>query len=74
MGSVLLTNPEIKEMVAVGHNGRVYSLKIGKGKRPGLKDFYYTADDLYYKYKNQGDKAVKLIAKKTRLDLYCSWR
>ena len=62
--SVLLTNPEIEEMVAVGHNGRVYSLKIGKGKRPGLKDFYYTADDLYYKYKNQGDKAVKLIAKK----------
>ena len=35
--SVLLTNPEIKEMIAVGHKGRVYSLRIGKGKRPTVE-------------------------------------
>ena len=56
--SVLLTNPEIKEMVAVGHNGRVYSLKIGKGKRPTVEAFLPMYKNFYNKYKNQGDKIV----------------
>ena len=62
--SVLLTNPEIKEMVAVGHNGRVYSLKIGKGKRPTVEAFLPMYKNFYNKYKNQGDKIVKMIAEK----------
>ena len=51
--SVLLTNPEIKEMVAVGHNGRVYSLRIGKGKRPVLKDFLKVYRDFFDKNNQQ---------------------
>ena len=54
--SVLLTNPEIKEMVAVGHNGRVYSLRIGKGKRPTEEAFLLMYKNFYNKYKDQGDK------------------
>ena len=62
--SVLLTNPEIKEMIAVGHNGRVYSLRIGKGKRPTVEDFLPMYKNFYNKYKDQGDKIVKMIAEK----------
>ena len=43
--SVLLTNPEIKEMVAVGA-------------------FLLMYKNFYNKYKNQGDKIVKMIAEK----------
>lgn len=62
--SVLLTNPEIKEMVAVGHNGRVYSLKIGKGKRPVLKDFLKVYRDFFDKNNQQYGATVKYVARK----------
>lgn len=48
----------------MGHNGRVYSLKIGKGKRPTVKDFLPMYKNFYNKYKDQGDKIVKMIAEK----------
>ena len=62
--SVLLTNPEIKEMVAVGHNGRVYSLRIGKGKRPVLKDFIKVYRDFFDKNNQQYGVTVKYVARK----------
>ena len=62
--SVLLTNPEIKEMVAVGHNGMVYSLRIGKGKRPVLKDFIKVYRDFFDKNNQQYGVTVKYVARK----------
>ena len=51
--SVLLTNPEIKEMVAVGHNGRVYSLKIGKGGKPSTEEFLKVYQNFFDKNNKQ---------------------
>lgn len=32
--------PEIKTMIAVGHNGTVYEMSVGKGKRLDLSDYF----------------------------------
>ena len=50
---VLLTNPEIKEMIAVGHNGRVYSLKIGKRGKPSTEDFLKVYQNFFDKNNKQ---------------------
>lgn len=48
----------------MGHNGRVYSLKIGKGKRPGLKDFIKVYRDFFDKNNQQYGVTVKYVARK----------
>lgn len=34
----LNNNPEIKTMIAAGHNGKVYKMSVGNGKRLDLSD------------------------------------
>lgn len=62
--NVLLTNPEIKEMVAVGHNGRVYSLKIGKGGKPSTEEFLKVYQNFFDKNNKQYGTTVKYVARK----------
>lgn len=61
---VLLSNHEINEIVAVGHNHMIYSLKIGRGKRLTKGIFFKETEDIYNKYDGKSDTALKIIAKK----------
>lgn len=68
---VLLSNHEINEIVAVGHNHMIYSLKIGRGMRLSQEDFLKRYNFYFEKKKYKNETIIEMVAKKYKWTYTC---